>query len=480
MLYHRNVFIRRAALVLTALCVIFALALGGLFLRPNRLYSDPALPRESKAYETAHTIVTNIPPVDTNATFLVSSHSGQIRIQLPNRLTEKQEYQHPFFLVEGSNAVSLGQSQITLRTIAINYSDGNTHVSAGSDPGGAYYSPAGELQDPASIKDVIGPARGNLQFRGRFPRAAFYFQSTNLPAPEVMVLSFEAFDRRTQRALTTGHSSSVHNHAASTIWIGADIELWHQTPVELVLTIALGPTQASIHPIDVNAPPIAFAGGMLKLLHIADTEINSWGNDSLGTTNFVTLLPDRAGPEPKTALAFYGWPTAHGIPVQIQLADRDGSTPQHTGMSSSENILIASVDGRPEQLGSIQMRYFPNVYRLVFHLQELPGLPEENRNLKNLFDIQIPFVRIPSEHAYQSTILKLAALKGDHIPLAYSNIFFPMVRTNTTVRELFREMERLASNPERVLIVDPVKSEIRYEPSLLHSFLNKAKQKIGL
>jgi hypothetical protein len=320
---------------------------------------------------------------------------------------------------------------------------------------------------------------GGTPFRGTFPRAEFYFQSTNLPS-DVMLIGFQAFDHRTRRLLTSGHSSSMQRGAETTIWISADIELWHQTPIDLVLTIATGPIELTSHPIDLSAPPVPFPGGMLKLLHIAEAEINSWGTDINNGTNYVTLSTDRDAKPSKTSFVFFGWPTMQGLPIQLQLAHPDGQPAQHIGRSSSETLLIATVDEKPADLAKIEMRYYPNVYRLVFHLPELPGLPEENRNLENLFDMHIPYIRLPYEHAYQSTILKLIAMEAPHIPLSYSNLFFPIIRTNTTARELFREMESLASNPEKLLVVDPVKNKVRHEQSTLHSLINKAKKKLGL
>ena len=343
----------------------------------------------------------------------------------------------------------------------------------------AIYSAFGERLDPATIRGTLPMRSGGTPFRGTFPRAEFYFQSTNLPS-DVMLIGFQAFDHRTRRLLTSGHSSSMQRGAETTIWISADIELWHQTPIDLVLTIATGPIELTSHPIDLSTSPIPFPGGMLKLLHIAEAEINGWGTDINNGTNYVTLSTDRDTKPSKTSFVFFGWPTMQGLPLQIQLARADGQPAQHTGRSSSETLLIATVDEKPADLAKIEMRYYPNVYRLVFHLPELPGLPEENRNLENLFDTHIPYIRLPYEHAYQSTILKLIAMEAPHIPLSYSNLFFPIIRTNTTARELFREMESLASNPEKLLVVDPVKNKVRHEQSTLHSLINKAKKKLGL
>jgi hypothetical protein len=470
------VFLRRAAIALTVLFILAAVAIGALLVRnKNRLYSDPAAPRESKAFAKAFTLVTNTPAVDTNDfnISIVRSNDAEVRIEFPKQFAQPPDYQHAFVFAEGSNTVSFAESQVTIGTIAVNSSPD------GGATNTAYYSPAGERLDAAAIRASLTMWSGGARFRGTFPHAEFYFESTNLP-PDVMLLRFQAFDHRTRRLLTSGHSSGLQRGAKTVLWIGADIELWHQTPIDIVLTIATGPVELTSHPIDLKAPPIPFPGGMLKLLHISEAEINSWGTDINNGTNFVTLSTDRETQPPKTSFVFFGWPTMQGLPIQLQLARADGQPVQHTGMSSSESLLIATVAEKPADLAKIEMRYFPNVYRLVFHVPELPGLPEENRHLQNLFDTRIPYLRVPYQYAYQSTILKLIAMEGPQLPLTFSNSFFPLIRSNTTPRELFREMDSLASDPEKILVVDPVKNEVRYERSTLYSLLNKAKKKLGL
>jgi hypothetical protein len=474
--YYPRVFLRRAAIALTVVFIIAIVAIGVLLVRnKNRLYSDPSLPRESKAFTKAFTPVTNTPSIDTTdfKTSIVRSNDTEVRIEFPKKFAEPPDYQHAFLLAEGSNAVSFADSQVTLQTIAVNCAP------TGGATNTAYYSSSGERLDPAKTRRTLPMQSGGTPFRGTFPHADFYFQSTNLPS-DVMLVGFQAFDHRTRRLRTSGHSSAIHRDATTTIWIAADIELWHQTPIDVVLTIATGPIELTSHPIDLSAPPIPFPGGMLKLLHISDAEINSWGTDINNGTNFVTLSTDRDAKPPKTSFVFFGWPTMQGLPLQFQLARADGQPAQHAGRSSSDSLLIATVEEKPADLAKIEMRYYPNVYRLVFHLPELPGLPEENRNLQNLFDTRIPYIRMPYLYAYQSTILKLIDMNAQQIPLTYSNLSFPVIRTNTTARELFREMDHLASDPEKILVVDPVKNEVRYERSTLHSLLNKAKKKLSL
>jgi hypothetical protein len=468
------VFLRRAAIAISILFAVTAIAIVLIvFQQRNRLYSDPAAPRESKAFSKAFTATTNALTVDTHnfTTTVVRSNATEVRIEVPSRFSSPPDYQPPFLLAEGSNTVSFAQTQLSLQTIAVNCT--------GSVTNAAYFTPAGNRLDPVAMRRKLSMWSGGATFRGSFPRAEFHFESTNL-SPEVMILGFQVFDRRTRRLLTSGHSSSMQGPTTTRIWIAADIELWHQTPIDLVLTIATGPTKLTTHPIDLNAAPIPYPGGMLKLLHLGDTEINSWGTDFNNGTNYVTLSGNRESDEAKTSLVFFSWPTLQGVPIQIQMTRRDGTPAQHTGRSSSENLLIATVVEKPTELGAIEMRYYPNVYRLVFHLPELPGLPEANRNLQNLFDTHIPQIHVPYQYAYQTTIMKLIAMEGPQLPLNYSNLFFPVIRTNTTARELFREMEILTSDPEKVIVVDSGNNKLRYERSTFYSFLHKAKKKLGL
>ena len=56
------------------------------------------------------------------------------------------------------------------------------------------------------------------------------------------------------------------------------------------------------------------------------------------------------------------------------------------------NSSLGFIRGKKSEFGEIQIKYYPHIKKLVFRLPELPGLPERNRNLQNLFDAFIPFL----------------------------------------------------------------------------------------
>jgi hypothetical protein len=67
-----------------------------------------------------------------------------------------------------------------------------------------------------------------------------------------------------------------------------------------------------------------------------------------------------------------------------------------------------------------------------------------------------------------------------HFALTFPNGYFPSVRTNTTPRELFLEMESLLANKDAQLVADPQKNEIRERKNPLLEALEKFQKTVGI
>ena len=136
--------------------------------------------------------------------------------------------------------------------------------------------------------------------------------------------------------------------------------------------------------------------------------------------------------------------------MDIEALDHNGKTLPSWGGGTSGRIITASYRAERSQLAQIRIRYYSKFYRVVVSLPEIPGLPEENRGLDNLFDAKVPFLRCQYENQFQSAVQDLLQMNSSHLPLAYPNGYFPVTFSNTTTRELFLEMSRMAPPPQQL------------------------------
>jgi hypothetical protein len=150
------------------------------------------------------------------------------------------------------------------------------------------------------------------------------------------------------------------------------------------------------------------------------------------------------------------------------------------GGGSSENIIQSTIEAEPGELKEVRFRYFPATHRVLVTIPELPGLPEENRNIENLFDVHIPYFRNQYEYAFQGGVAQLLQIQNTYIPLTFPQGYFPLIHTNTTPRALFNEIRSLRSNPAQQLVADPRKNIIELRSSPIEELKKKIKRELGM
>ena len=472
---------RKAALIALLLLVLIALGAGVWFWSSQtRLYSNPEALRTNDIYLRAHAPPTNISNLPTNILSAITvnqtTNETQISIPGPSLWTEVDYPPLEIHKTTASEPILIGDGSVRLAYIASAWTIPRTNFPWSIElPAKLFTSDL----DPASsneVTDLISSSDRKLWFKGEFPAARFFFVCSNLPS--FKPLKIQAFDARTGHpVLGSSYSMPARENL---FWIDIDIRLWHQTPVELVTTIVTGPEQTFTLPPTPGAE-LRYPGGLIRLLAVSDTDFNSSSSSSDGRTNVFTFSgssSDSDNNDPRCSFIFYSWPNAR-LQGELGFYDKKGKMRGYGG-SSSENIIEASVFGRTNDVVEIRLRYLPNAHRLVVTLPELPGLPEQNRNLKNLFDLHVPYMRSRYDHDYQRNIAQLLQMQKSHLPLTYSNAFFPVIHTNTTARALFNEMASMLSNKDHQLVADPVANKIESRPNPIITLIQKLKKKFAL
>jgi hypothetical protein len=475
---------RKAALILT---IIFVLATIGLALwfwkSHNALYSSPTTIRTNDSYLRAHAPSTNVPPLPTNlfSSITIKQSTNQIDIWAPESFTPRFDQDYgPLEIhhADSSQSVALGTGSVRLAYISSAYATFKTNLEWGMEIPANFYTADLRPITGGALPGIIPKHERKVHFYGDFPAARFFFVSSNLP--HFKLLKFGAYDARTHQLLTQGHSSSVQGNL---FWYGTSVALWHQTPIEIIVTIAAGPPQTYTMPATVGSE-LEYPGGVIRFLASSPVEFGGTSTRSDGRTNHITLTASASNytpsdQRPRSSLLFYLWPdsTLHG---NLEYFGHNGQKIETYGGGTSSGINHVRIFARPEDLEEIRFTYYPQAYRLNFTIPELPGLPEQNRNLENLFDVHIPYMQFRYEYAFQENVTKIVQMRHSYLPLTFPNSYFPTFRTNTTARELFLELGSLLSDPTKQLIADPRENVIEARPHPVRALYEKFKKKVGL
>jgi hypothetical protein len=345
-------------------------------------------------------------------------------------------------------------------------------------PGNYYLPTTLEKLDP---KKLLPQYKNQLYFEGDFPSAQFYFSKTNLT--DFKIIGYTAFDARTKFTLTTSYSSAISENSW---WFRGSVPIWHQTPLEIATTIAIGPCK-----FYEAAPTIGMEirhdSGLVKFLGAVDESINGWSTSSSSGSETLRLTFDptqNSGQNPECTLIFYIFPEAVYLPFDIEALDATGKSINSLGNSFGGKMLTTKFASHSKDIKKLRLKIYPNIHRIIWTLPELPGLPEENRGIANLFDVKIPYMRFRYEGEYQSALRNLVQMDMDYLPLTYSNEYFPTHRTNFTAKDLFKEIEsKIPPTPQfanRILIADYQKNKIELKPPLWQQLIEKAKKLVGI
>jgi hypothetical protein len=474
-------FLRKVAILLLVLAVI----LGGItaylaYERDWRLFSDPAAPRSNPDYERLMAVskTTELPePKETPGTVIESSDTELIIREPGGLMTVTPIYPaSEIYHAAGTNAIPVGTGTVSLGCIGVSYAAPRTNFDYAINIPARFYSP--DLH-PLSLHDLPGIFRAwqwntNVEFRGQFPAAKFVFTRTNLS--DFKFIGAQLFDARTKYNLMRSYSRSGEQEA---FWFEGEIGLWHQAPLELVLTIATGPAETYAIPPKTNET-IRYPGGWLKLIGIVDGPVRGMSSLHDGKTNRVTLRKQttpRSQFDPQCAFVFASLPGISDPPIDIDFLNEEGKIIDTRGGSYSARINLISLAEPVERVKEIRLKYYSKVARLIFQIPELPGLPVENRNLKNLFDARIPYIRFQQEWDVITGLNRLTQTGPSTFnTLNQTNTYYPLIFTNVTTRELFLDVSQLLPSQEDRLTVDPIKNTIEIAHPPLAVLLEKLRK----
>jgi hypothetical protein len=113
-----------------------------------------------------------------------------------------------------------------------------------------------------------------------------------------------------------------------------------------------------------------------------------------------------------------------------------------SGWGSSGGIVVRDVNASDFEDISVRLTVYHELTDVIVPLEELPGLPEENRGVTDLFDVRVPYYQFEYNHDQLQMLGK--ALQMDIQPKPWITPttpmnYYPVEYQDTTLGEMFEE-----------------------------------------
>ncbi len=247
------------------------------------------------------------------------------------------------------------------------------------------------------------------------------------------VMRFRVFDTRTRRVVT---GAGIYRKTENLNIYEGDLAMWHNSPVDIVVDVAYGPCDV------IEFDPVPGKGysapdADLRLVDRVDASGSSFG----GSQSQVNIGLPRKPDETREGLLFVCQPGVRASPFTIELLDADGAVISGGGGTSGMHALYFVPRDRSGDVERIRIIRRKTLRRVFFHLPYWPGLPPENANVDNLFDVHIPYVNLKEDLELERFFRSSLQLSEFRRTLGARRTagFLPREYTDTSVRDILKE-----------------------------------------
>ena len=438
--------------ILAGAVVVGLLLLGMLLYSPladpARFWQcSPAEPRGDDLEAWQKTIApeqTSVEPdEDFFDNFTISSDSDFFTVQHTHGNPPDNPFDFELYEMTPGETFNIGGGNVKFSCIGAAYHDANQTMA--DDVAFRLFDPNLQPVADTDLSEfgncVITETGSNFRYN---PWPAVQFVFNYRQTEDLMFHGIKIFDGRTHNLLTSGYSSSASH---GSIRFNTHLPIWHRTPIDIVFDVSYGPVKTfEFAPL----PGEGFDEGSFqcRLLGVFET-VEPGRHSTSSRDNITTHQFPKASPEEKTGLTlfFACRPTASNMPVTFEFLDKDGDKISTRGSSTSGHALSIAFKSPLKEIALIRAHYRSRRYRIVMNLPYIPGLPEENNAISNLFDVYIPYVRLRDpgqvERCVRGTLQLGRSTTIGTVPAAGINSFaFPMDFNDVTLRDIARAYAR--------------------------------------
>ncbi len=375
--------------------LLLGISLYRTFADPTKFwYCSPTKPRGNDLEAWQKTITPKQQTEDMNEDFFenftVSSDNDNFTVEHTSENPPGNLFAFEFHEMTPGEPHDIGAGTLKFSCIGTAYHDANQTMS--DDAVFRLYD--SQLQ-PISNTNLIesgnyATTEDGSNFRyNPWPAVQFVFEYQKIE--DIMLHGIKIFDSRTRKSLTTGYNSSGSHDSHQ---FKTHIPIWHRTPIDIVIDVSYGPIKT------FEFAPRAGEGFDVKnfkcqLISVFEGVDNRTGSSS--SRDNVTIHKFKKTPPDKTGLLTFFFaclPSAHHMPVTFEFLDKDGNKLSTRGSATSSYTHNITMKQPLEKIAIIRAYYRTRRQRIVIHMPYLPGLPEENDVIKNLFDVHIPYVML--------------------------------------------------------------------------------------
>lgn len=367
----------------------------------------------------------------------ISSDDESISITHPCRDTVENVFAYELSEMGLGEAVDIGGGTLKLCAMGTAYLDSTQTIEDDAE-----YSFYDTQFQRISNEQVAKLNRHNYAEAGTtfgyrpFPAVQFGFEHEGIE--DLMFHGIRVFDASTKSILSRGYSSSGGKRYK---WFKTGIALWHRAPVDIVIDVSYGPVKTFEFAPSVGEGFLidgALECRLMGVLEGVDTSMSSSsGSGNIFTVRFRKAESGKGG----LRFVFLCQPQASGMPVSFDFLDREGKKLSGGGSSTSGNIHSVDINQPLEKVALIRARYRTRRQRIVVHLPYIPGLPEENNSVDDLFDVRVPYVKFRDVERFTSFLKQVLQLKstretGTRPANSIRNAPFPLEFSGKTMREI--------------------------------------------
>lgn len=264
--------------------------------------------------------------------------------------------------------------------------------------------------------------------------------------PEIDYQHIDVYDARTHWKVSGG--GSVGTPVAT-----SGLKLWHETPVVFTYQIASGP----VVEVDIPTDQIGWQTVVNDQFRVQFlTHEPTWSSNRNWEKKGLAEITIKETKHLSTAYFLFDDPQ-FAEACLVRTVGYDGQFKDHALTASSSQLYSAHLRLPKDEIAKLQLRFFPNHYRLQYRIESLPNIPEFNRDITNLFRTRIPHILVDSHYQLTAAIswathrtFKDSYLRT--VEFKFPSGYFPKEFTNVTAQELLEEYDRYTVAPKPLAV----------------------------